>query len=189
MNRLRFTNKKKDLLTNGTAISKFHYQYRTLNFIGQAIAGLIKNIHPPKKATRFLHITWFTRWWLVTSWFLGSPSWMMGFFVGATDFPPSMDWWSSEACWMWGPELLQEGHCLGFNSKRWIWTCSWVHGFAGQEFDWASCPPYQGEYCAAMVGIDMNPIIKALLSTSQEVNFFGKIIKHIHFVPELKRDS
>ena len=40
-----------------------------------------------------------------------------------------------------------------------------------------------------MVGIDMNPIIKALLSTSQEVSFFGKIIKNIHFVPELKRDS
>ena len=58
--------------------------YRASNW---AIAGLIKNIHPPKKATRCLHITWFTRWWLVTSWFLGSPSWMMGFFVGATDFP------------------------------------------------------------------------------------------------------
>lgn len=115
--------------------------YRASNW---AIAGLIKNIHPPKKATRCLHITWFTRWWLVSSWFLGSPSWMMGFFVGATDFPPSMDWWSSEACWMWGPELLQEGHCLGFNSKRWVWTCSWT-GFAGQDFDWASCPLYQGE--------------------------------------------
>lgn len=60
-------------------------------------------------------------------------------------------------------------------------------GQASQAIDWASSPPYQGEYCAAMVGIDdMNPIIKALLSTSQEVSFFGKIIKHIHLCARIK---
>ncbi len=95
------------------------YQYSTLNFIGQAIEKLlclIKNIHTPKTATRFLlPLPWFTS--DEASWFLRACGWW------ATDFPIHFGeaWWP----WMWGPELLQEGRCLGFNSKR--WTC----GFAG----------------------------------------------------------